>query len=88
MISSVRSSLGGWVPVKDFISASTRLRAEGGRDQGEQPRNRQRHSRIVSGPRARKVNRINDAGVLAEGQVSSAVNGGSAQKRAFFQYSP
>jgi hypothetical protein len=53
---------------RQVLERQLRTEPRGGRNQREEPQNRQGHGREVSGPGACKVNRFNAAGVLADNQ--------------------
>ena len=53
------------LPEGEVFECQFRLHPEGGQDQGEQSQNRKHHGPEVSAFNARKVNFINEVGVLA-----------------------
>ena len=61
------------LPEGEVFECQFRLHPEGGQDQGEQSQNRKHHGPEVSAFNARKVNFINEVGVLAEAQPAAAV---------------
>ena len=55
---------GELLPEREVLECQLRRQPQGGRNQKEQPQNRQGHAREMSGPEARKLNRFNAAGVI------------------------